>query len=229
MDNLSLRRALYQDPSRVSAQQLNDDPQLAQLQQELLQQDQRCKQLLSVDVPAQLADRILLQQRLQPVRWYRRPWPYASAAALLLSLWFWQAQPPALSADLGQQALGHVYHELAALGATTALNADSVQPLFAEIGVTAALPMPVVYARFCHFEGVRALHLVLEIDGQPLTLFVLPAQPGLPDTSASQFADARFFGKSVTTARHHLVMVAEQPQLLAQIGPVLLKSLKFNI
>lgn len=229
MDNLSLRRALYEDPASIRPQDLADNPQLQQLQQELLQQDQALRNTLNINVPPQLIEKVLLQQQLTKPRWYRRPVPYASAAALLLSLWFWQHAPTSGSPDLGQHALSHVYHELAALRATTLLTADEIQPLFTELGIRSALPAPVLYARFCNFEGVRALHVVMTLDGKPVTLFVIPDAAGQPVDKAQQFADARFVGQVLHAAHHRLVLVAEQPQLLTQIGPQLLNSLQFNI
>lgn len=229
MDNLSLRRELYEDPSSIRPQDLADEPQLQLLQQQLLQQDQELRNTLNIRVPAQLIEKVLLQQQLTKPRWYRRPVPYASAAALLLSLWFWQQSPHVQSPDLGQHALSHVYHELAALRATTMLSAEDVQPLFTELGINSTLPAPVLYARFCNFEGVRALHVVMTLDGQPITLFVIPDAAGQPADRTQQFADARFVGQVLHAARHRLVLVAEQPQLLAQLGPQLINSLKFNI
>ena len=102
MDNLLLRRALYEDPASVSPQQLNDDAQLMQLQQELLLLDHQLKQQLEIDVPPQLADQILLRQQMLPVirHWWQRPLPYATAAALLLSVWFYQGTAPQVSKNV---------------------------------------------------------------------------------------------------------------------------------
>lgn len=231
MDNLSLRRALYEDPNSINASALQDEPQLQQLQQELLALDAELKQQLHIDVPTELTEKILLRQSMLPVikPWYQRPLPYATAAAILVSVLYWQAPNPVLPADLGQHALSHVYHELAALKATVALNDTDLQPLFTELGISANLPVPVRYARFCDFEGIRSLHLVLEIDGQPLTLFVVPDEVALDKNTKTQFADARFFGEAITFSSHRLLLVAEQPQLLARAGSMLEKSLKINI
>ena len=231
MDNLSLRRALYQDPASISPEQLAEDAQLLQLQQELLQLDHQLTRQLNIEVPPQLAEQVLLRQRMLPtqVRWWRRPLPYATAAAMLLSVWLWRDSTAQLNPDLGLHALTHVYHELAALGAVSQLDQQSIQPLFAELGIEANLPVPVRYARFCDFEGVRSLHLVLEVDGQPLTVFIVPDQTGLPDASTGQFADARFFGQRRSAVKHQLLLVAEQPQLLAKAGIMVESSLKFNI
>ena len=51
----------------------------------------------------------------------------------------------------------------------------------------------------------------------------------LIDSNKTKLADARFFGQSLKSARHLLVMVAQQPQLLVKAGPLLADSLKFNI
>lgn len=236
MDNLSLRRALYEDPRSVSAEALQDQPQLLQLQQELQQLDDSLRQQLAIEVPSQLTERVLLNQRMLPMqkRWYQRPLPYATAAALLVTVLYWQQPLQQRPADLGQHALSHVYHEMAALRAEALLSPADIRPMFSQLGISADFPVPVRYARFCDFDGVRSLHLVLDINGEAVTLFVVPdsgqpvlAAPG--QTKPAQFADARFFGEAVTRHQHQLVLVAEQPQLLAATNAMLEKSLRFNI
>lgn len=231
MDNLSLRRALYQDPTSLNAAQLQDEPQLQQLQQELLQLDAELKQQLQVEAPPHLADQILLNQRMLPAprRWYQQRFPYATAAAVLIAVLYWQAPTTLQTADLGQHALTHVYHELAALGTTVAVEQSALEPLFAEIGLRANMTVPVKYARFCEFDGIRSLHLIVEFKGEPLTVFVLPEQHDIVPTGTSQFADARFFGQALVMNKHRLLLVAEYPQLLAEAGQMLKNSLFFNI
>lgn len=236
MDNFSLRRALYEDPGSVSAEALQDQPQLLQLQQELQQLDDSLRQQLAIEVPSQLTERVLLNQRMLPMqkRWYQRPLPYATAAALLVTVLYWQQPLQQRPADLGQHALSHVYHEMAALRSEARLTPEDIRPMFTQFGIAADFPVPVRYARFCDFEGVRSLHLVLDIDGETVTLFVVP-EPDAPgdhgpeQISPAQFADARFFGQAVAKLRHRLVLVAEQPQLLATTNAMLEKSLRFNI
>lgn len=236
MDNLSLRRALYEDPRSVSADALQDQPQLQQLQQELQALDDSLRQQLAIEVPPQLTERVLLNQRMLPVpkRWYQRPFPYATAAALLVTVLYWHQPLQTEAADLGQHALSHVYHEMAALRADALLTRDDISPMFSQLGISADFSVPVRYARFCDFEGVRSLHLVLDIDGEAVTLFVVP-DTGLPGRAApgqiktAQFADARFFGQALSKHQHQLVLVAEQPQLLAATSAMLENSLHFNI
>lgn len=236
MDNLSLRRALYEDPSSVSAEALQDQPQLLQLQQELQQLDDSLRQQLAIEVPPQLTERVLLNQRMLPKqqRWFQRPLPYATAAALLLTLLYWQQPLQHGPADLGQHALSHVYHEMAALRSEALLKPDNIRPMFNQLGIAGDLPVPVRYARFCDFEGERSLHLVLDIDGETVTVFVVP-KPDAPELAEpeqnmpAQFADARFFGQAVSKLQHRLVLVAEQPQILAATNAMLEKSLRFNI
>lgn len=231
MDNLSLRRALYEDPNKISAAELQDLPELQQLQQELKTLDQELRQQLAIDVPPQLTERVLLNQRMLPMprRWYQRPLSYATAAALLLSVLYWQPPLSGGPTDLGQHALSHVYHEIAALRGEAVLTPEDLQPMFSQLGIAADFPVPVRYARFCDFEGVRSLHLVLDISGEAVTLFVVP-DPALSDQAhPGQFADARFFGQALALQQHQLVLVAEQPQLLATTSAMLEKSLRFNI
>lgn len=231
MDNLSLRRSLYQDPTSLTAAQLQDEPQLQQLQQELLELDAQLKEQLQIEAPPHLAEQILLNQRMLPAprRWYHQTFPYATAAAVLIAVLYWQMPSPHQETDLGQHALTHVYHELAALGTTVVLEQSALEPLFAEMGIRADLTVPIKYARFCEFDGIRSLHLIVEFKGKPLTVFVLPDQHDILPIGTSQFADARFFGQALAMDKHRLLVVAEYPQLLAEAGHMLKKSLYFNI
>lgn len=231
MDKLALRRALYTDPKQISAQQLADDHALLQLRQELLRIDQQLTQTLQVPVPVALTERMLLAQRLeQPVK--RRPrLPYYAVAAsmLLASLWFVQhSQIP--EADAGQQALAHIYHELAALDSRAELPAEQVSQLFAELGIeVGAMSVPVRYARFCNFGGVRSLHLVLDWQGEAITLFVVPPGHAATPDKPLQFADARFVGQSMQKAGHQLVLVAQRAELVQATMNRLSDALKFTI
>ncbi len=231
MDKLALRRALYTDPKQINVQQLADDSTLLQLRQELLRMDQQLTDTLQVPVPDTLTERMLLAQRLeQPVkRRIRLPYYAVAASVLLASLWFAQlSQTP--DADAGQQALAHVYHEMAALDSRAELPAEQVNELFAELGIdVGAISLPVRYARFCHFGGVRSLHLVLDWQGEAVTLFVIP--PGWAHASDKplQFADARFVGQSIQKAGHQLVLVAQRAELLQATMDRLGNTLKFTI
>lgn len=215
-DKLALRRALYTAPAQVTPQQLHDEPELQLLQQQLLAQDEQLKQLLQVDVPANLADKILLQQKFAK----RSPWrtllAMAAGAAIFSSYLFWQPLPT--DGDLGQHALRHVYHELAALKVVNEVPTDNVSALLASIGVQQELPLPVRYARFCELEGVRSLHLVVLFQGTPVTVFILPSDVAPMDPANQQFADSRFIGKQLRWQQHQILVVTEQPELLSAFG-----------
>lgn len=215
-DKLALRRALYVAPGQVPPQQIQHDRELQLLQQQLLRQDEQLKQLLQVDVPVNLADKILLQQNLTKRSPWRAVLAMAAGTALLSSYLFWQPAQP--DADFGQHALRHVYHELAALKVSSQLPASDVSALLSRAGVQHDLAMPVRYARFCELEGVRSLHLVVVFRGEPVTIFVLPADlaPLVPENQ--QFADSRFIGKQMRWQQHQILVVAEQPELLSAFG-----------
>lgn len=215
MDKLTIRRALYTEPGSLQAESL-PDAELRQLQQDLLAQDEQCRQRLLLDVPAGLADRVLLQQRLaKRQRWH---WPLASAAsALLLSSYlFWHS--PTTPGDLGEHALRHVYHELAALQLTQAISAAELASLWSAEGLTSELGLPVRYARYCELDGIRSLHLVVEYQGQAVTLFILPAQEQQRLEAGRQFADSRFIGQQQQWQQRPVLVVAEQAALLEQFS-----------
>ena len=68
MDDLQFRRSIYADPSSldediIAAQ--NDDPAKKKLAQELCQLDERIKQAMSIPVPDDLCNKLLLRQTLK--------------------------------------------------------------------------------------------------------------------------------------------------------------------
>jgi|GEM_PF-2961367 hypothetical protein len=220
-DKLALRRALYTAPAQVSTQQLQHDPELQLLQQQLLAQDEQIKQLLQLEVPANLADKILLQQKFARRSSWRVMLAMAAGTALFSSYLFWQPSQP--DSDLGQHALRHVYHELAALKMVNELPTNNVSALLASIGVQQELPLPVRYARFCELEGVRSLHMVVLFEGAPVTVFVLPSDVAPMDPANQQFADSRFIGKQLRWQQHQILVVTEQPELLSAFSEQLNK------
>lgn len=219
MDKLSLRRALYTDPAQVPVSDLQQHPDLQQLQQELFAQNQQLKRVLQLEVPVNLADKVLLQQKFSRKSPWRNALAMAASAALLGSYLLWQpALPPT---DLGQHALRHIYHELAALKSTVTLDADKVATLLAKTGLSHSLTLPVRYASFCELEGIKSLHLVLDYQGAVVTVFVLPANTAEPALEYQQFADSRFIGRYMHWQQRQILVVTEQPELLLQFGELL--------
>ena len=237
MDELQLRRMVYTNPSQQTddlQQQINDLPQLQQLQAELQSQDAQLRQALQVQAPVDLQQRLLqLAQNVpapHPSPNRRKQTPRLAIAAaismlgLCAALWWYQT-PSALK--VGEQALAHMYHELDALQGTTRVSDTDLNLLLADMQASwQQSTIEVRYARYCHFDGIRSLHMVVSIDGQAVTLFVLPDGHSLQQSP--RFADQRFVGESIQIAGRDVVLVAERADLLPKTQQMLMKSLRFS-
>lgn len=235
MDELQLRRLVYTNPSQVSnevQQRINDDPQLLLLQRELKQQDDELRQAMQVAAPVDLQQRLLLLATANTAASptvHARPPRLAIAATLCmlgLSAALWWFQTPS-AFNVGEQALAHMYHELDALQGQQVVTESDVNQLLADIQASwQHSTVKVSYARYCHFDGIRSLHMVVKIDGQAVTLFVLPNGHSLQQSP--RFADQRFVGESIQIAGRDVVVVAEYAELLPKTQQMLMKTLRFS-
>lgn len=231
MDELSVRRALYTDPQQLTPETLSAieaDPMLTQLRTDLLQLDTDLKQSLLINVPSDLPQKLLAIPAEQPVQASkpRRSAWLVAASISMLALGFWLWQVPSAN-HVGEQALAHVYHEPAALNASTPVAAAELNVLLDDLHATwRNQQVQVTYARYCHFDGLTSLHLVVTVDGQPVTLFVLPAHHSLK--ASPRFADQRFVGESLQMAGRDIVLVAENAALLPKAQQMLMESIQFT-
>lgn len=235
MDELEFRRRLLSDPTasdEVISQQLAADPDKQRLQQELLILDQQIKSTLSVPIPTDLAERLLLSQGLLQHKKHRQQrWWYGIAASLVLmaGLFQYRDQFYPWHPDLAGHALAHVYHEADMLNNQTAsVNLNQVNKLLRDFGgKLQSWPGTIRYANFCHFQGTRSLHLIFNTDQGPVTVFILPKDHGLP--GHEDFSDPLFHGRSLQLAKADIVMVAGINQSLTPIEARLQQQLQFQI
>ncbi len=234
MDELEFRRRIFSDPSATDPallQSVKNDSAKAQLQQELLQLDETLHQALNIAVPDDLQARLLLQQQVASYRQQRlrKQWLYGVAAsvALVLGLVQLRFEPLHFGQDLGSYALAHVYHEASALlSHNTQMPLTEVNQLMASFaGRLQDFDGKVRYARFCHFRGVRSLHLILDSNEGTVTVFVLPKDHGWQNTGA--FADDNFHGQSLSLAGADLVLVAARQQQLEPLAGKIQQQFSF--
>ncbi|MFY8272856.1 DUF3379 family protein [Pseudoalteromonas sp. SSDWG2] len=219
MDELEFRRRLFAEPT-------DKDPQLKEfaeqsterkaLVNELKALDKELNEAMNIDVPDNLADKIILKQTMLecPERikelgqarkkrsWY---WTMAASVAIACSFAVYQFSLPPLS--VGEHALAHVYHEIDSLESTQRFDISEVNSRLAELGSKIkALPGEVKYARFCHFKGQKGLHLVFDSEFGPMTMFVVPSpNKYLGD---NYFSDQHFAGRVSHFPQGDTILVA---------------------
>ncbi|QIZ77232.1 DUF3379 family protein [Ferrimonas lipolytica] len=223
MDDLEFRRRLFaepnsQDPQLTAATSLSE--QRSQLRDEVRQLDSKIVDALKIDVPEDLAERLLLRQNLtvhqQSKRRHR--WQLAAAASVAFVVGITFTLISQRPDNLGAHAFAHVDHEndfVAELNEHVSLASLNykMKPLGGQL---AALPGDVVYANYCDFQGVRSLHIVMETPQGRVTLFMIPEEGGM--NLPSTFTNDKYNGVGVDKHNLHLALVGNKQQ---ELKPVL--------
>ncbi|MEO7477619.1 MAG: DUF3379 family protein [Lysobacteraceae bacterium] len=166
---------------------------------------------LNVQVPANLAERVLLAQATGQRRQFvqRRRTVFALAASIVCAIGVggvaWQQVDahslPALS-------VAHMPGEIGTFQLTTPISAQSVLAGFAKrhIELKGALPNDTTYVQDCPVGSYKTVHLVSRVNGQPVAVLYFP------NTHAARkdFKRNGWHGREVPLANGTLVMLTDR-------------------
>ena len=234
MADLTIKQALIADPQARSAdlaRAVAHDPELQQLQRQLLLDQISIKQALAFNVPDSLPLKLLRQQMLLTQQTQKKRFRAAIALAASIAFvagltlnWFNYGYP---QMTLGEHALAHVYHEapyLEQMLAPQPLN--QVNAKLASLGAELTdWQQAIVYANFCDFRGTRSLHLVMQTEHGLATVFLVPDSNKLK--FEHHFSDNTYRGRSLALKTADLVVVSENDADLQQLPAKLKQQLKF--
>jgi len=217
MDELKFRRQAYEDPH-------NQDPEfVAQMQEnaeylafvaELKGLDAKITHELKVDVPEDLADKLILRQQLQQHHKQRRQTGFlvamAASIAFIVGISFSLLRLGPV--DLAEHALAHVYHEGVALQVDQNVNFSQVNAQLASMNNLGNAkfteqPGKVYYTSYCDFQGVKSLHLVLQAEKGKVTLFIVPIEKRM--VLDNTFADGKYQGMGFEAGDAYILLVGE--------------------
>ncbi|MBV1910828.1 MAG: DUF3379 domain-containing protein [Kangiellaceae bacterium] len=221
MDELQKRRERLSSPnSQIESIDENSFEHLSEQELENMKSDflfeKQLARSLKVDVPDDLADRILLTQRTgsSSLRSYLKPsLSIAATITLVFGLVFDSSQQ-----SLSSMALDHVYHELDHLvEQNTGIDLAVVEQKISSLGLKLSqLPSNIIYAGQCKLGNEQGYHLVAEINNRPVTILISPSQV----TAIDDFEDNRFNGRVVPNGSSSLIFVGESihdiDQMIAQ-------------
>ncbi len=143
--------------------------------------DRRLREALTVPVPEELAERLLLTQTTRH-RSRLRPSFMALAASLLLALalgvtWQLGVRPVSEAQALNQYVAAHLEHEPESLTTTTPVNLGTVEKLLNQYGLHLSGDVGnIVYARRCPTPNGTGVHLVVRTAEGPVTFIYMPEQ-----------------------------------------------------
>ncbi|MDB2386411.1 DUF3379 domain-containing protein [Shewanella sp.] len=218
MDELTFRRQAYGEPN-------NQDPEFLQathtsaereaLVNDLKHLDSKIENALHIDVPNDLADKLLLRQQLQQHNQQRRKTGFSFAmvasVAFLAGMTFTLLRSGPV--DLSQHALAHIYHEDKALQLDENVPYQDVNFQLASLNSNTEMrftqqPGKVFYSTYCDFQGVQALHLVMQGESGKVTLFIVPLEERMVLEEA--FADNKYKGIGFQTDNAYMLLVGEK-------------------
>lgn len=193
MNCLAARSALRADPSAQDpalSKHLADCPACRTAAAAAARDDALLRSALNVQVPEQLADRILLQTELRrarsrPLNRLRRriaelvqgsPGVLAVALSLLIAVGIWVAQPARQDKlNWGEVALAHVIGEPSAVHSTDTLPPSVLAKALAAHGLTLMGDLGVIrVVSPCPVRGGRGSHIVIETREFGTVTLILP-------------------------------------------------------
>lgn len=249
MDELEFRRRAITHPSdRDPAFLAAAEASVANRKHldEMKQLDRSLQRAMEVEVPAGLAERILLRQAMEaddddvviplpppPARTGWRPLAIAASVAFLLGISTrWISWPPTAPAELSlaQVAMAHVYGEEPFIkGVDERVSLQTINAKMEKYGAT-LMDMPgmkITYVNHCAFYQGPALHMVIQGKMGPVTLFLVPKH--VPLTIQPDFADGTLKGEILPLKGANMVLIGDMQESLAPVAQQLESRLHWSI
>ncbi|MCM2679216.1 DUF3379 family protein [Echinimonas agarilytica] len=234
MDDLEFRKRLIADPYDNDAAMKEAIQTSRERQSQVAEMkafDDKIAAALAVDVPEGLADELLFKQRFDQHKEQHqtRKWIFAMAASITLVVTATFALWPQPHSELANYALAHVYHEPAVLSDVNEhATLSQVNAKLAGYGahLTEAVA-PVYYANHCDFKGKRSLHLVMGVNDERVTVFVVPNVNDFKEVS-KHFSDGQFKGQVFVHGTTGLVVIGKSEQHIQKLEQTLEENINWG-
>ncbi|HHI5408805.1 TPA: DUF3379 domain-containing protein [Vibrio metoecus] len=243
MDELEFRRKVMSDPKQRDKEQLEmiaTNESSAKYVDDVLQLDKQIAQAFKIDVPDDLADKILFQQStlledekvIRP-QFVRKAMAIAASIAFTAGLLVGQVQwgnilvSPA-QASLSEMAVQHVIHEegfvnrLDEQADMSQINAK-MQPFAYKMD--GDFPYHVYYLNHCGFGKENAVHMVFQGEKGKVTLFFTP----IVSKQALAFKQDGMSGIVEPIGEASLILVGEQGENVSAIAQKLMPMIQSSI
>ncbi|MEC8417252.1 MAG: DUF3379 family protein [Pseudomonadota bacterium] len=233
MDELEFRRRIYADPETTDSdvvEAAKADDNKRHFWNEQKQLDKQLKQALKVDVPEDLASKLIWQQSADEFTRYKRRsrWYLAMAASVAftvgIALTMWYHKP----LSIGGQALAHMqYADMEQAHSLLPVDLNMVNAKLASFGASFNEMLDgVEVANYCHLSTVRSLHLIVDTPQGKMSVFVVPERGDV--TVPSEFADKQYRGESLKLQRANVMIVGDKDADLSEMKEAVAKRIQFS-
>lgn len=242
MDELEFRRRIMSDPKQRDSEinaAIKQSEQNAQFADDILDLDKQLAKAMAIDVPDDLADRILFNQTsanqddLIKPNFARKAMAMAASVAFVAGLLVGQLNwgnllvAPA-QASLASTAIAHVENEKSFIQnldeqvKSTQINAKMV-PYAHQL--SSRFPYHVYYLNHCGFGKSNALHMVFEGKKGKVTLFLT----AISSAKSSDFDQDGMIGIVEPMGNSSMIIVANEGENVDKIAKNLAKIIKPSI
>ena len=233
MDELEFRRRIYADPETTDSdvvEAAKEDESKRNFWNEQKQLDKQLKQALKVDVPEDLASKLIWQQSADEFNRYKRRsrWYLAMAASVAftvgIALTMWYHQP----LSIGGQALAHMqYAEMEHAHSLLPVDLNMVNAKLASFGGSFSEMLDgVEVANYCHLSTVRSLHLIVDTPQGKMSVFVVPERGDI--RVPSEFQDSQYRGESIKMQRANVMIVGDKNADLSEMKKAISERIQFS-
>lgn len=190
------------------------------------QLDAALEKALRVPVPEELQARILWRAANDRSAWRR--WAGVAATVLLgvgLGFGLWTTTDNKV---LASEVIAHVQHEPQLLLAPQRrAEARQVSNVMSRGGVRISLPLQdVSHAGLCPFRGRLVPHLVMEVEGEPVSVLLLPHEPM---AAVQEINEEGFKGVLVPVEGGSMAIVASREDLVIPVREEFERKVKWGI
>jgi hypothetical protein len=236
MDDLEFRRAVFAEP-------FSEDEQLRQAAvgdsskqafvKEVRHFDEKLSAALAIDVPPNMAERLLLRQTLESHNQNKRRskihLALAASVAFTIGISVQVFYSPFANSDIGSYSLAHIEHGISHLYNAKEKNTlAQVYAKLARFGGKLEQPLgQVVFSNYCQFGGVTSLHLIYDSPQGRVSVFVTPTSADFE--FVDEFSNDRFVGKGLAFDNAQITIVGDKDQSLDGFTKKLEQSLSWAI
>jgi len=233
MDELEFRRRIYADPETTDSDVLaaaKEEESKRNFWNEQKQLDKQLKQAVKVDVPDDLAHRLIWQQSANEFARYQRKsrWYIALAASIAFTVGIgftmWYHQP----ISIGGQALAHMqYAETERAHTLLPVDLNQVNAKLASFGASFTdLIGDVEVVNYCHLSTVRSLHLIVDTPQGKMSVFIVPERPDI--RVPEEFEDQQYHGESLKMHHTNIMVVGDKGADLTEMKKAVAERIHFS-
>ncbi|MBU2917820.1 DUF3379 domain-containing protein [Psychrosphaera sp. F3M07] len=234
MDDLTFRKRIYANP-HDNAQDIvdacQDDKNKAKFKSDMKTFDSKLKQALTVSTPDNLAEKILLSQSIDTQNGSSKRTKVhlaiAASVAVLVGVISVKFGLTNNFDNVGEYAIAHHNADIKHASDNYTYSLAQINSKLAAYGgeIIDALPN-ISFANTCYFGRIKSLHMVFQGEKFPVTVFLIPNETGL--AQSTNFSDQDYNGETINVNNNQLLIITHKDDPNKDWSKQLTQSIKWK-